>query len=362
MAEKRAKTTIMIGEEKDKISKLPDSLIIHILSFLSTEDVVSTCLISKQWKFMWYYVPNLSFSNSNLANDPKKFYNYVDNYLEHRKRGMYFVPDSAITSFKLCMDYSYERINEPHLNKWLALIVVMKVKELDLYLKKGKNYHGDMYYYPLPKTLIVHARYLTILKLNSVELDSHYSFSFPSLKTLSLSYVRLVVNDVLDKLLMGSPSLEKLQLYNCCLSNDHHDQLLINIQHSLSLKFLKISLIKDLVEQIKVVSLESLYLLGVSFDKIELSTCKGIRILQLTCCWGVEDSSSFENLISNLPLLEQLTLCNGPKRKLKRVKISNQHLERLFVINRYEDEMTVIIKSASNLRIFSCVGNIKFGL
>ncbi|KAM6570515.1 hypothetical protein CsatB_018500 [Cannabis sativa] len=50
MAEKRAKTTLMMmgDEEEDRISKLPDSLILHILSFLSTKDVVSTCLISKR--------------------------------------------------------------------------------------------------------------------------------------------------------------------------------------------------------------------------------------------------------------------------------------------------------------------------
>ncbi|KAM6570510.1 hypothetical protein CsatB_018495 [Cannabis sativa] len=49
MAEKRAKTTLMMmGEEEDRISKLPDSLILHILSFLSTKDVVSTCLVSKR--------------------------------------------------------------------------------------------------------------------------------------------------------------------------------------------------------------------------------------------------------------------------------------------------------------------------
>ncbi|KAM6570512.1 hypothetical protein CsatB_018497 [Cannabis sativa] len=49
MAEKRAKTTLMMmGEEEDRISKLPDSLILHILSFLFIKDVVSTCLISKR--------------------------------------------------------------------------------------------------------------------------------------------------------------------------------------------------------------------------------------------------------------------------------------------------------------------------
>ncbi|KAM6594859.1 hypothetical protein CsatA_002562 [Cannabis sativa] len=361
MAEKRAKTTLMVDEEEDRLSKLHDSLILHILSFLSTEDVLSTCLISKRWKFMWYCVPKISFQDSNLGNDPKKFYSYVDNYLEHRKRGMYFLPDSAITSFKLRIDYTYERSNACHLDKWLALIAEMKVKEIHLWVNKSKNNSADVHYYSLPKTLVVSARYLTILNLNSVELDSRYSFSFPSLKTLSLAYVRLVDNDVVDKLLMGSSSLESLQLLFCCLSND--PQLRINIQHSSSLKFLDITLTKDLVEQIQLINLESLLLKGVSFDKIKVSACKAIRILNLTCCWGMEESSSFEYFISSLPLLENLTLYNGRKpNKLKRIEISNQHLENLFVHNPFDDEMSVIIKSTPKLTTFVYFGGIKFSV
>ncbi|KAM6570514.1 hypothetical protein CsatB_018499 [Cannabis sativa] len=172
---------------------------------------------------MWYCVPKLSFSDSNLENDPKKFYNYVDNYLEHHKRGMYFIPDSAITSFKLRIAYSYRLSEVCHLDKWLSFVAENKVKEMDIFVKRLRN--------------------------NNVELDSRYSFSFPSLKTLSLSYVGLVDNDVIDKLLLGFPSLEKLQLHKCCLSSHLRDELHINIQHSLSLKVLDIILTNDLVEK-----------------------------------------------------------------------------------------------------------------
>ncbi|XP_060968528.1 putative F-box/FBD/LRR-repeat protein At1g78760 [Cannabis sativa] len=336
MAEER-----VMYEEEDRISKLPDSLILHILSFVSTEDAVSTCLISKSWRLMWYCVPKLSFSDSNLANDPIKFYNYVDNYLEHRKKGMNFIGDSAITSFKLHMDYSYERSKVSHLDRWLAFIAEKKVKEIDLHVNKTK-----INYYSLPKTLAVNSSYLTILKLTSVELDSSYSFSFPSLKTLSLAFVRLGDN-VVEKILMGSSSLERLQLHFCYLSSD--PQLRINIQHSLSLKFLDIILHKDLVEQIELINLESLFLTGVSFEKIKVSACKAIRILELTSFSGMVELSPLEHLISNLPLLEEFTFTKRHKCKLKHIKISNQHLEKLFVHNAFDEELNVTLKSTLKL-------------
>ncbi|XP_060967109.1 F-box/FBD/LRR-repeat protein At5g53840-like isoform X2 [Cannabis sativa] len=346
MAEKRAKTTLMVDEEEDRFYKLPDSLIQHILSFLSTKEAVSTCLVSNRWKLMWYSVPKLSFSDFDRANNQKKLYSYVNNYLEHRKRGMKFIPDSAITSFKLHIN-CYQRSKSRDLDKWLAFIVNKKVKEINLRVNKKKTYRGDIHYYSLPKTLAVKARYLTKLKLNSVELDSRYSFSFPSLKTLKLACVRLADNDVVDKLLMGSPSLEKLQLRFYCQSSD--PQLRINLQHSLSLKSLRITLSVDLVEKINVINLEFLSLMCVDFAKIRVSACKAIRILNLSCYLGMEDLSSLEYLISNLPLLEEFTFTKVHKWKLKHIEISNQHLVKLIVQNFFGEELNVILKSTPKL-------------
>ncbi|KAM6570498.1 hypothetical protein CsatB_018483 [Cannabis sativa] len=361
MAEKRVKTTLMVDEEEDRLSKLPDSLIIHILSFLSTKDAVSTCLVSDRWKLMWYSVPKLSFSDFDWPNNPKKLYSYVNNYLEHRKRGMNFIRDSAITSFRLHIHYLEHRkrgmnlSKVSHLDKWLAFIAEMNVKEIDLCVNRTVINNIGFHYYSLPKTLAVNSSHLTILNLTSVELDSSYSFSFPSLKTLSLTYVRLGDN-VVEKILMGSSSLERLRLHFCYLSSD--PQLRIKIQHNLSLKFLDIILRKDLVEQIDLINLESLFLTGVSFEKIKVSACKAIRILKLV----INLESSFEHLISNLPLLEEFTFTKRRKCKLKHIKISNQHLEKLFVHNPYNEELNVILKSTPKLTTVVYTGCIKLSV
>ncbi|XP_026445006.1 F-box/FBD/LRR-repeat protein At1g16930-like isoform X2 [Papaver somniferum] len=49
---------------EDRISQLPDSIIHHILSFLSdTTYAVQTCVLSKRWRYLWTSLPVLKFSD-----------------------------------------------------------------------------------------------------------------------------------------------------------------------------------------------------------------------------------------------------------------------------------------------------------
>ncbi|KAK6228733.1 hypothetical protein SCA6_001073 [Theobroma cacao] len=46
---------------EDRISKLPDGLLLKIMSFLNTKQAVQTCVLSKRWKPLWQSLPNLDF-------------------------------------------------------------------------------------------------------------------------------------------------------------------------------------------------------------------------------------------------------------------------------------------------------------
>ncbi|KAM6580527.1 hypothetical protein CsatA_004301 [Cannabis sativa] len=50
--------------DEDRISKLPDALITHILSFLPTEEVVRTCLLSKRWKLICCTIMSINMWNT----------------------------------------------------------------------------------------------------------------------------------------------------------------------------------------------------------------------------------------------------------------------------------------------------------
>ncbi|KAF3495503.1 hypothetical protein DY000_02057850 [Brassica cretica] len=57
----------------DRISGLSDELLVKILSFLPTENAVSTSLLSKQWRFLWMWLPKLEYHDYYASNPPRHF-------------------------------------------------------------------------------------------------------------------------------------------------------------------------------------------------------------------------------------------------------------------------------------------------
>ncbi|KAL8099801.1 hypothetical protein AgCh_032164 [Apium graveolens] len=55
------KARITSEDKEDRISRLPDELIHKILSFVDTELVVQTSVLSKRWELIWMTLPFLKF-------------------------------------------------------------------------------------------------------------------------------------------------------------------------------------------------------------------------------------------------------------------------------------------------------------
>uniref|UniRef100_R7W4H3 F-box domain-containing protein n=1 Tax=Aegilops tauschii TaxID=37682 RepID=R7W4H3_AEGTA len=57
---------------KDRISALPDDLLLHVMSFLLSRDAVRTCMLARRWSTLWKSVPALHIEDD-LATDSNKF-------------------------------------------------------------------------------------------------------------------------------------------------------------------------------------------------------------------------------------------------------------------------------------------------
>jgi hypothetical protein len=66
--------------EEDKLSDLPNCILVHILSFLNTKDAVQTCILSKRWEHIWKYIPTLTLYYSNFPT-LKNFDKFVSSIL-----------------------------------------------------------------------------------------------------------------------------------------------------------------------------------------------------------------------------------------------------------------------------------------
>ncbi|KAH0765461.1 hypothetical protein KY290_001425 [Solanum tuberosum] len=78
----------------DRLSELPDSLLLQILCLLPTEEAVTTCILSKRWQCLWTSLDTFSFSPRRFWRRNNGFPSFVDYALSHSNA-------SKITKFEI---------------------------------------------------------------------------------------------------------------------------------------------------------------------------------------------------------------------------------------------------------------------
>jgi len=174
---------ILTAVAVDRISNLPDDIVIHILSSLPTKQAFLTSILSKRWKHLWCYVPDVEFIEAKDSGSKDSFNEFVYNILRSREAA----GNHSIRSFTLDVKHDSSRLYD---------LVVGESPEL-------------------PYTILT-CTTLVVLKLNFIDMGDNFSPShvtLPSLKTLHLTNITFEQDNDLMNLIEGCPILEDLHLF-----------------------------------------------------------------------------------------------------------------------------------------------------
>ncbi|CAA7047973.1 unnamed protein product [Microthlaspi erraticum] len=123
-----------------RISDLSDELLIKIISFLPTKVAVSTSILSKQWQFLWMWLPKLEFDDYSIIDDPDsilRFRDFINKNLPLHK--------SAVIE-SLLLRFCQSTLQPENIKLWVGIAVSRLVRELSI----GYFCFGDEPDVPLP--------------------------------------------------------------------------------------------------------------------------------------------------------------------------------------------------------------------
>lgn len=199
--------------EDDIISKLPDSLITHILSLLPTKDAVCTSVLSKRWIESWTLITKLDlddfvFYYRNLNRKRKKsggnhhFINFVN-------RALLLTKSNSVESLSLVIRDKYDLTL---LNTWISCILKKRVKMLfvssNLELFSALTSHTLFNCTYHLEELVLKMRHCAI----KVPPSRFGFFTFGSLEVLKLCGIIFTIDEPL-RIILGA--LKKFETKNC---------------------------------------------------------------------------------------------------------------------------------------------------
>ena len=195
----------------DRISKLPDSILQHILRFLSTEEAVRTSILSKRWEPLWISITSTIFSMPcEMIFKRDLFMNFVERVLLLRN-------SSDLKYFALLCDV----LNDAsRINTWILYALKHNVRKLFLALcglQEPYLFPPCLFSCDSLEHLSVEMSLLT-QKMGRV-LKLPYSIHLSSLKSLYLKHVTFENDCSMQRLFSSCPVLENLTLALCKWEN-----------------------------------------------------------------------------------------------------------------------------------------------
>ncbi|XP_071689880.1 F-box/FBD/LRR-repeat protein At5g53840-like [Rutidosis leptorrhynchoides] len=242
---KRARTSRRKGDEEhgfnpnDYISRMPDDILVSILSKLSLKEAATTSNLSTKWRYLWCQTDCLDFDANDeldkIAVDSKlrvierpKYINWVNRVTRQHKA-------HTIDEFRICFDF--DKSSKCAIDKWVEFAISKRAQKLELdLLENGEMLRQTERNYVLPTKIFDKSVRLTSKRRSLTFPKTVFSkeIGIKFLKHLFLKCVN-VSEEALLKLLVNCTALQQLSIHG---SGD-----LVNVKISgkaLVLKYLEI--------------------------------------------------------------------------------------------------------------------------
>ncbi|VYS70573.1 unnamed protein product [Arabidopsis thaliana] len=187
-----------------EISGLPDDLLVKILAFLPTKVAISTSVLSKQWRFLWMWLPKLKYDDYDDITDGFNSVSAFQTYRDFIAKNLPLHRAPIIES--LSLGFRCGTLQPEDLKSWVEVAVSRSVRELSILA----YYRND---YALSSSSLYTCKSLVTLKGFNIRVDVPPTVCLlPSLRTLDLKRVRYLNEDSLRMLLSFCPVLEYLSI------------------------------------------------------------------------------------------------------------------------------------------------------
>ncbi|XP_010495884.1 PREDICTED: putative F-box/LRR-repeat protein At4g15060 [Camelina sativa] len=314
----RKKEKCQDSEDKDKISGLPDELLLKILLLLPTKTAVSTSILSKRWEFLWMWLPKLEFDCSDYsAAEQERLKRFINLNLPFHKA-------PVIESLHLKFNGPVQTFEPQAIELWVAFAVSHCIRELSLAFFNFTSQTAR-----LPSSLYI-CKSLVILNLNDdFHIDVPRMACLPFLKTLLLRRVTYSDENSLQKLLSSCPVLEDLVLEPSEFDYFGTWKVIVPSLQRLTVEILRTNDFRELV--VRTPSLKYFKIIddGASEDDNYFFDSNTMPNLEEVYIDSV--NLGLDKFVSSITSVKRLTLCIGvdAQEALYRAGIVFNHLKHL---------------------------------
>ncbi|KAI5326754.1 PREDICTED: F-box/LRR-repeat [Prunus dulcis] len=298
---KRRKTTTKGGGKKhnwmisiDRISRLPDEILVSILSLLSLKEAAITSLLSKRWQHLWASTDTLDFDSKLDVGNNVRFFRRLTPELRHKKSLRYVDWVSRVMEqhkgpnmkrFRAC--FYLDRRFTTSIDRWIQIAKTKGVEILELELGDGVIDKG---HYAFP--------YKVLGLEKGPNCFGHNIIGFKSLKVVNFKHVD-VAEEILEYLLSNCPGLEQLTVYASSnlaslrvVGSSSAALKYLAIKHCCCLESIQIREVANLVSftyhggSVRLLLSDVPLLTEVYIEEADWGTVDSIRVVlpQLSCC------------------------------------------------------------------------------